>query len=112
MVRWWDARPLALCGHALVETYAVLTRLPGDLRLQADDARPLLRERFEHPVVLPEAVAAAAVERLAGLGVTGGATYDALVALAAKEAGQPLATRDARARATYQAVGVEVVVVG
>ena len=36
---------------------------------------------------------------------------DALMALAAKEHGAALATRDARARGTYDAVGVEVIVV-
>ena len=37
--------------------------------------------------------------------------YDGLVALAAKEHGMALATRDARARGTYDAVGVKVVLV-
>jgi predicted nucleic acid-binding protein len=41
----------------------------------------------------------------------GGAVYDALVALAAKEHSAALATRDARARGTYDVVGVEVIVV-
>ena len=45
------------------------------------------------------------------LGIAGGAVYDALVALAAKERGAALATRDARARNTYDAVGVKVIVV-
>jgi toxin FitB len=44
-------------------------------------------------------------------GVAGGAVYDALVALAAKEHGAPLATRATRARGTYDAVGVKVIVV-
>jgi hypothetical protein len=38
--------------------------------------------------------------------------YDALVALAAKEHGYELATSGARAKATYEAVGVGVIVVG
>jgi hypothetical protein len=29
VVRWWAGRDVALSGHALVETYAVLTRLPA-----------------------------------------------------------------------------------
>jgi predicted nucleic acid-binding protein len=37
--------------------------------------------------------------------------YDGLVALAAREHGVALATRDARARGTYDAVGVQVVLV-
>jgi len=49
-------------GHALAETYSVLTRLPGDARLAPPDAAAL-------------------------------------------------ATRDARARGTYDAVGIEVIVV-
>jgi predicted nucleic acid-binding protein len=49
---------------------------------------------------------------LSGLGVAGGAVYDGLVALAAKEHGLALATRDARARGTYDAVGVDVILVG
>jgi predicted nucleic acid-binding protein len=49
---------------------------------------------------------------LSGLGISGGAVYDALVALAAAEHGAELATRDARARATYETVGVRVVVAG
>ena len=44
-------------------------------------------------------------------GYCGGAVYDGLVALAAKEHGVALATRDARARGTYNAVGVKVVLV-
>ena len=45
-------------------------------------------------------------KRLAGLGISGGATYDGLVALAALEHDAVLATRDARALATYDAIGV------
>ena len=37
-----------------------------------------------------------------------GATYDGLVALAARKHGAVLATRDARARSTYEAIGVQV----
>ena len=39
VVRWWGGQYLALSGHALAETYSVLTRLPGDARLAAGDAR-------------------------------------------------------------------------
>ena len=48
---------------------------------------------------------------LSRLGIAGSAVYDGLVALAAKEHGVALATRDARARGTYDAVGVKVVLV-
>jgi len=45
----------------------------------------------------------------AALGIAGGAAYDALVALAAAEHDAILATRNARARDTYERVGVQVV---
>jgi predicted nucleic acid-binding protein len=49
---------------------------------------------------------------LSRLGIAGGAVYDALVALAALEHGADLVTRDARAKATYDTVGVRVIVAG
>jgi predicted nucleic acid-binding protein len=42
VVRWWDGQQVALSGHALAETYSVLTRLPGDARLAPSDAARLL----------------------------------------------------------------------
>jgi predicted nucleic acid-binding protein len=58
VVRWWDGRPLALSGHALAETFSVLTRLPGDVRLAPADAARLLRERFSPPLLLRARTAA------------------------------------------------------
>ena len=46
IVRWWAGREVALCGHAVAETYSVLTRLPGYLRLAPADAALLIAERF------------------------------------------------------------------
>lgn len=101
---------MALSGHALAETYSVLTRLPGDLRVTPDDAVRLLGERFAPPLVLGTELSGRIPDVLGQLGIGGGATYDALVALAAREHGADLATRDQRARATYEMVGVRVVV--
>ena len=110
VARWWDGQELALSGHALAETYSVLTRLPGDARLAADDAARLLDARFTTPLVLSGGHARRVHATLSRMGIAGGAVYDGLVALAAKEHGVPLATRDARARGTYDAVGVKVIV--
>jgi len=112
VARWWDGREIALCGHALVETYSVLTRLPSDLRLTPADAARLLRVRFSAPVQLKPGTAARLPEVLGELGIAGGAAYDALVALAAVDRGVLLATRDMRASATYEAIGARVVVAG
>ncbi|MGH3768576.1 MAG: type II toxin-antitoxin system VapC family toxin [Pseudonocardiaceae bacterium] len=112
VVRWWGGREIALCGHALAETYSVLTRLPGDLRVAPADATRLLNERFARPLLLGPEVAGRIPDVLSELGIAGGAVYDALVALAAAEHGATLATRDARAKSTYETVGVGVIVVG
>lgn len=111
VVRWWDGQELALSGHALAETYSVLTRLPGDARLAPADAAELLAARFSSPLVLSSSRSRKLPDTLSGLGIAGGAVYDALVALTARQHGVALATRDARARGTYDAVGVKVIVV-
>jgi predicted nucleic acid-binding protein len=109
--RWWNGRSLALCGHALAETYAVLTRLPGDIRLTPADASRLLTARFASPLLLSAKAGRRLPETLSQRGIAGGATYDAMIALTALEHGCALATRDARAKATYDMVGVTVEVV-
>jgi toxin FitB len=111
VVRWWGRQEIALSGHSLVETYSVLTRLPGDARLAPADAARLINARFSAPLVLSRSLTRKLPDTLSRLGLAGGAVYDALVALAAKEHGAALATRDARARGTYDAVGVTVIVV-
>jgi predicted nucleic acid-binding protein len=108
VVDWWAGRDVALSGHALAETYSVLTRLPGDLRLSPADAARLLRDRFNDPFLLRARTGRRIPELLGGLGIAGGAVYDALVALAAVEHDVSLATRDVRAKATYEIVGARV----
>jgi len=111
VARWWSGQSISLSGHALAETYSVLTRLPGDARLAPADAARLLDTRFAAPLVLSSSRARKLPDTLSKLGIAGGAVYDALVALAANEHGMALATRDARARGTYDAVGVKLIVV-
>jgi predicted nucleic acid-binding protein len=100
-----------LSGHALAETYSVLTRLPGDARVAPGDAVRLMDERFGAPLVLSARSAAVVHRRLAAASLAGGATYDGLVALAATEHRITLLTRDERARATYDALGVPVEII-
>jgi predicted nucleic acid-binding protein len=102
---------VALCGHALAETYAVLTRLPGDIRVDPVDAARLLETRFSPPLLLSPETARRLPSALAERRVAGGAVYDALIGLAAVENDRALATRDRRARATYEAVGTRVLTV-
>ncbi|MFT4084358.1 MAG: type II toxin-antitoxin system VapC family toxin [Nocardioides sp.] len=109
--RWATERSLLLSGHALAETYSVLTRLPGDARVSPSDAVVLIDENFVGNLALPPDAASGTHRDLARLGISGGATYDGLVALAAHQHDLVLATRDARARSTYEAVGVRVTLI-
>lgn len=111
VVAWRRGRPVALSGHALAETYSVLTRLPGDVRVAPGDAARLLHERFEAPFLMGQDGTRRLPEILSDRQIAGGAVYDALVALAAADNDAVLATRDGRAKATYEAFGVRVEVV-
>lgn len=74
---------LAIPAHALVETYAVLTRLPAPHRLAPADAWALIKANFVDAVdvvALDGAAHAALLARLAAAGTGGGRTYDALIA--------------------------------
>ncbi|MDR1152246.1 MAG: PIN domain-containing protein [Bifidobacteriaceae bacterium] len=104
---WARGKTLYLSGHAAAETYSVLTRLHGGMSVCPEDARRLIDESFAGVLTLPEPVAASIHRVLCGWGIAGGGVYDALVALAAMENNAVLATRDARARATYEVVGVD-----
>lgn len=90
---------------------SVLTRLPDDLRLTPADAATLVGARFAPPLVLGAKSARRLPDLLSKAGVAGGAVYDALVALAAVEHNCQLATRDGRAKATYEAIGADVLLV-
>ncbi|MBA3877458.1 MAG: VapC toxin family PIN domain ribonuclease [Anaerolinea sp.] len=100
-------RRLGLAGHAWFEAYSVLTRLPAGLRRSPTDALRLLARNFPASGFLGEAEAADLGVELAGLGISGGAVYDALVGAAARQHRLPLLSADARARPVYEALGVE-----
>lgn len=105
-------RTPVLTGHSLAETYSVLTRAPVALRLDPGDAVEVLEAEFGAAVCLAPDVAAQIPRQLAARGVSGGAVYDGLVALAAAGADLPLLTRDERARSTYVRLGVRFESVG
>jgi len=77
---------LAIPAHALVEAYAVLTRLPAPHRVAPADAWALLEANFVKPAEVM-ALEAALLARLAAAGTGGGRTYDALIAEQAAIAG-------------------------
>lgn len=101
-------------AHALVETFAVLTRLPTPHRIGRAEAGRLLESRFSEKQVLYASpkLQRSVVNQLMKAGVEGGATYDGLVALTAAEWGEVLLSRDHRAVATYERLDVSYEVIG
>lgn len=103
-------RRIGLAGHAAFETFSVLTRLPAPARRTAAAVRRLLETNFPYTRFLGPEASAELLGRLAGLGISGGSVYDALVGAAAVEHGVPLVTRDHRALGTYRALDVQLVI--
>ena len=107
-----DERP-RLPAHCAFEVYSVLTRLPSPHRVAPEVARDFLAARFEDDLLtLPARAQRDLVLRLASLRIVGGATYDALVAATAYQAGTSITTCDRRATTTYQRVGATFTVLG
>jgi predicted nucleic acid-binding protein len=104
-------RRLGLAGHAWFESFSVLTRLPGGHRRSPSDAAAILAHDFPASAFLTPEETAALGPEVARLGIAGGAIYDALVGAAARERDCELISGDARARSTYDALGVRVRVV-
>ena len=95
-----------LIAQCAVETYSVLTRLPPPHRAPADIVFEFLAERFpEDYLVLDSGPLKALMRSLPGLGITGGASYDAVIGATAAQAGATLLSFDRRAAGTYQRSG-------
>lgn len=101
-----ELRP-ALAGHAMFETYSVLTRLPLPLRLSAGQAASVLAVAFPEDCWLDAPETRDLRARLAGFDIVGGSVYDALVGQAAVTNHRTLLTRDRRAERTYRSLDVE-----
>lgn len=98
----------ALIGHVAVETFSVLTRMPPPRRAPAAVVVRFLEHHFPQARLVLSSAGYEALLRLASQrGIVGGAVYDALIAVTAKEAGATLLTFDERAASTYDVTGVE-----
>lgn len=107
-LRALGGRRLGLSGHAVFETFSVLTRLPPPARRSPAVVAQLMAANFPSSVFLSAAVSTSVVDRLVETGIAGGSVYDALVGMTAAEHGLALATRDRRALDTYRLLGVDV----
>jgi predicted nucleic acid-binding protein len=104
---------MGIPAHAAFETYSALTRLPEPHTMAADVVRAWLEDTFaDRWLSLTATALRLALRRLEELGISGGATYDGLIAMTAAAKGATLVTLDRRALQTYAHVGVEVDYVG
>jgi len=81
---------IAVAGPALVESYAVLTRLPAPHRLAPSDAWALIEANFVSQADVvgldgPECVSL--LRAMVAQGISGGRTHDAVIATCARKAG-------------------------
>lgn len=107
-----EGRSAVLAGHAAFESLSVLTRLPGASQVSPDDAVTALTAAFPGPCWLTPEQQSELLHALGPAGVHGGSVYDALVGEAARVHGLTLLTRDRRAIATYEFLGVTYSLVG
>lgn len=98
----------AAIGHARVETSAALTRLPQPYTVLPAHARISLRSYSTNVLVLNGDEVADAIGRFVIARASGGASYDALIAVTAALHSATLLTRDERAAEVYERLGVDV----
>ena len=100
---------LGLSGHAAVETYSVLTRLPPPHRRPPTAIARLIADNFPRTVHLSPQGTAQLLSDAPRLGIAGGSIYDALVGATAAEHRLPLATLDRRATDVYRLLDLELI---
>jgi predicted nucleic acid-binding protein len=100
-----DAGP-RLIEHCALETYSVLTRLPAPHRSHGTIVREFLEARFRQPYLrLTVPAYREFILRLPERGISGGSSYDALVAATAAACSAELLTCDHRALPIYERYG-------
>ena len=111
-----QAEPMVVAAPALVETYAVLTRLPAPHRLSPADALTLLEANFMQAgsiVALDGKSYRALLRRAPDDGIAGGQIYDAVIAACAlRIKGTTLLTFNASHFLAFSQRGLEIVVPG
>lgn len=101
------ARGVALPAHVVIETYSVLTRMPPPHRAPPNIVASWLAQFTTILDPLDGPAHLSLITRLANCDVSGGASYDALVAQTCLIHGVTLVSNDARANRTYKKLGVD-----
>jgi predicted nucleic acid-binding protein len=100
--------PVRLVAHVGYETTSALSRMPEGHRIAPRVVVDALERRFpDRWLCLDGEMSCDALREAVVAGVRGGALYDALIAATVARNGARLLTADARARTTYEAVGVD-----
>jgi predicted nucleic acid-binding protein len=98
----------SLIAHTIAETYSVLSTPGGIYRAEPRSVVEYLDQFLgEAPIPVLPAAHREAIDLLAANGRPGGAVYDALIALAARDAKVTLVSLDGRAAPTYELCGVD-----
>lgn len=97
-----------LPAHAAVEAYSVLTRLPHPFRSSPSFVHSFLVRAFGDRTLWITTSMVDVIGELAALEIAGGAAYDGLIGMAARQHQATLLTLDRRARETYDRLGVDV----
>lgn len=96
-----------LVAHTISETFAVLSAPASPYPAGPQDVMAYLEPFLgRDPVGIAADRYPAAVSELASLGIVGGAVYDGLIAIAARDNAAELMSLDVRAARTYEQVGV------
>ncbi|HSE96236.1 MAG TPA: PIN domain-containing protein [Methylomirabilota bacterium] len=114
--RLGDDEPMLVAGPALVESYAVLTRLPRPHRLSARDAHRLIEASFVENgkvVALDGRAYRDLLTAMAAGGISGGRAYDTVIAeCALRERGVTLLTFNVDDFAPFATRGLAIVMPG
>lgn len=114
--RLGEDQPMLVAGPALVESYAVLTRLPPPHRLSARDAHRLIGASFvenARVVALEGRAYRLLLATMAAEGIAGGRAYDAVIAeCTLRERGVTLLTFNVDDFAPFASRGLAIVVPG
>lgn len=99
-----------LIAHTIAEAYSVLSAPGGIYRAEPRAVLDYLDQFLEKgpPIPVPAAAYREALDLLVAGGRPGGAVYDALIGLAARDAEVTLASLDGRAQPVYELCGTDV----